>query len=130
MLKKHKLNLRKLHLQSMKNKLIIINALMSVVILFAILFQSVHSYEHLTEKLLEKKCYHQRHSNQEITHKHNSFDNCFVCQFAFSNYINISFNSNFGFIKNQILQLKTSYYKSITINIFDVNYLLRGPPFF
>ena len=40
----------------MKKKFVIINAFMSVVILFAIFFQSLHSYEHLAKELSEKKC--------------------------------------------------------------------------
>jgi archaellum component FlaF (FlaF/FlaG flagellin family) len=71
----------------MKKKFEIINALMSVVILFAILFQSVHSYEHLVKHLSEKKCLHKRVSSQEITHQHHNSNHCFVCEFGFSTFI-------------------------------------------
>lgn len=51
------------------------------------LFQFVHSYEHLAKQLSEKECTHKYNSKQEITHQHHNFDNCFVCDFTISNFI-------------------------------------------
>ena len=127
MLKKHKLNLRKLHLYLMKNKFIIINALMSVVILFAILFQSVHSYEHLLKELTEKKCLHKHDSEKEITHNH-KFEKCFVCEFAFSSYISTN-SSSFSFSNEVIIHKKPSFYYTNPNSFFTgISYSLRGPP--
>ncbi len=114
----------------MKKKFVIINALMSVVILFAILFQSLHSFEHLTKELTEKKCVHNHVSDKQITHEHQDFDKCFVCEFAFSSYISnkiqsFHFSNEFDFYKNDSYSLKES-------NFFftGISYSLRGPPIF
>ena len=112
----------------MKKKFVIVNAFMSVVILFAIFFQSVHSYEHLAKELSEKKCFHKHSSDKEITHQHKDFDKCFVCEFSFSGYIktnlkSFSFINGLNFYKNQSYFLKTSssYFSGIS-------YSLCGPP--
>ena len=128
MLKMLLASFRKITFGVMKKKFVIINALMSVVILFAIFFQSVHSYEHLVKKISEKKCLHKHVADKEITHRHNDFDKCFVCEFSFSSYINADFKSflfqnDFQFYKNPIYFFRTSnsYFSGIC-------YSLRGPP--
>ena len=75
----------------MKRKLQLLNFGMGLIVLFAILFQSVHSFEHLAKQLSEKQCHHKYHSHKtEINHSHHNFDKCFVCEFAFSSYIPLS----------------------------------------
>ncbi|CAN1490013.1 hypothetical protein MCETHM1_00167 [Flavobacteriaceae bacterium] len=69
----------------MKQKTVFINVLLTVAILFSILFQAVHSYEHHSEQLAIKKCVHQHSKNKtQIQHSHQSIDNCFTCGFSFS----------------------------------------------
>jgi hypothetical protein len=99
-------------------------------ILFAMLFQSVHSYEHLAKQLSEKKCFHKYNSCQEITHQHHSFENCFVCNFTLSNYIS-SDVSHFEFKKINIPS-GYSIFKSREITQFFKGSLfaLRAPPSF
>lgn len=112
----------------MKNKFAILNALMSVVILFAILFQSLHNYEHLLKQITEKKCFHKHVFDKEITHQHKHFDKCFVCEFAFSSFItsniqSFSFNNDSNFFK------KDSYFLQESNDFFSgISYSLRGPP--
>lgn len=112
----------------MLKKVVIANSLMSVVILFAILFQSVHSYEHLSKQLTEKKCLHKSDYSKNITHKHNTFDKCFVCEFAFSSAINNPVQS-FVF-SNDCQFFKThSYFLKESIPYFSgISYSLRGSP--
>jgi hypothetical protein len=114
----------------MKNKFVITNALMSIVILFAILFQSLHSFEHLIKELTEKKCLHKHVSDKEITHQHKDFDKCFVCEFAFSSYLPNKLQS-FNF-SNDIISYKIdSYFLKDSIYFFSgISYSLRGPPKF
>lgn len=112
----------------MKKKFVIINILMSIVILFAILFQSFHSYEHLVNQITEKKCLHKHVSDKEITHQHKHFDKCFVCEFAFSSYISsntqsFSFSNDSYFFKNDSYFLKES-----NVYFSGISYSLRGPP--
>lgn len=69
----------------MKNKANIFNFLFSGLVLFLILFQSLHSYVHLFEKISEEICVHEHDENKhDLTHAHHDFDNCFVCHFSFS----------------------------------------------
>ena len=114
----------------MKSKFAIINTLMSVVIMFAILFQSVHSYEHLAKQLTEKKCIHKHVSDKEITHHHKGFDHCFVCDFSFSSFI-----SSDGFCYNyqkiiSFSEFQFSDSKEITNYFKGSLFSLRAPPHF
>lgn len=63
-------------------------------LLFAITFQSVHSFEHLVEQLSKEHCQHKYdHSKTLISHSHTDFDNCFACEYSFSNFTFIDFLS-------------------------------------
>lgn len=112
----------------MKKKLVIINYFLMLTVLFAMLFQSVHSYEHLAKQLSEKKCYHKYNSSKEITHQHHSFENCFVCNFTLSNFIS-SDVSHFEF-KKITIPSGYSFFKSREITQFFKGSLfaLRAPP--
>ncbi len=112
----------------MKNKFVIINALISVVILFSILFQSAHSYEHLIKQLSEKKCLHEHRYNFEVTHEHQDFDKCFVCEFVFSSNVLQNLNS-FSFSNDAEIFKKESYFLTEFVPYFTgISYSLRGPP--
>ncbi len=101
-----------------------------IVMLFAMLFQSVHSYEHLAKQLTSKHCDHKYdRSKNQISHTHQNVDHCFVCEYSFSSYIPVDFFS-FGFKKP--IQ-NTSYHFALTENpiVFSGSQLaLRGPPSF
>ena len=104
------------------------NTLVSVAILFAIVFQSVHSFEHLVKQILEKKCFHNRHFHTEITHQHKSLDQCFVCEFTFSSYV-ITPSENFEFEVNPHFFKDDSYFDTAFNYYFKgISYPLRGPP--
>lgn len=76
----------------MKRKIIIINYSLVLVVLFGVLFQSIHSFEHLVKQLNSKHCLHKyNHSHTSITHSHDDFDDCLVCEYSFSNYIPTEF---------------------------------------
>ena len=101
---------------------------MSVVILFAILFQSIHSFEHLTKQLTEKKCLHKHTSIADITHEHKVFDKCFTCEFAFSSFISTSIQS-FVFANGLCLYNGNSYFLKESVHYYSgISYSLRGPP--
>jgi hypothetical protein len=97
-------------------------------LLFGITFQSVHSFEHLVEQLSKEHCQHKYdHRHAVISHSHQDFDDCFVCDYSFSNYITITFNTIdypsveynttclFGYVE------KLVFFTGSLIN-------LRGPP--
>ena len=99
-----------------------------VAVLSSILFQSVHTFEHILAEFSEQKCEHLYDTGQEqITHEHHDFDHCFSCDFHFSNYVvtdilsiqryfTATYNNYFDLVTDQI-----SYYSGI-------HYLVRGPP--
>jgi len=114
----------------MKKKLVILNSFLALAVLFTVLFQSVHSYEHLSQQLSEKKCHHKYTSKEEITHQHHEFDHCFVCNFTLSSFVSSNI-SHFEF-KNTIISFGHSIFKSKEITQFFKGSLfaLRAPPSF
>jgi hypothetical protein len=114
----------------MKKRLVILNSLLALAVLFSILFQSMHSYEHVAKQLSEKKCLHKYTSSKEITHQHHNFDNCFVCHFTLSNFIS-SDVSQFKF-KKITIPSRYSLFNSKEITQFFKGSLfaLRAPPIF
>ncbi|NDP27196.1 MAG: hypothetical protein GZ087_07195 [Flavobacterium sp.] len=114
----------------MKKKFVLLNYFLMVAVLFSMLFQSVHSYEHLAKQLSEKKCHHESSSKHQITHQHHKFDHCFVCDFTLSNFISSDI-SYFEF-KKIIIPTGSSSFKSREITQFFKGSLfaLRAPPIF
>ncbi|AOW08508.1 hypothetical protein [Flavobacterium gilvum] len=114
----------------MKKRQVILNSFLALAILFAMLFQSVHSYEHLAQQLSEKKCHHTYSSKHEITHQHHNFDHCYVCDFKISNFISAEIAS-YEF-QEVIIPFGCTFSKSKQITEFFKGSLfaLRAPPFF
>ena len=115
----------------MKNKFVFVNFSLMVAVLFAMLYQSVHSYEHLLVQLSQQKC-NQKHITKgiQVTHEHNDFEHCFSCEFLFSNFISsnlsvIKFSTNIVFFEDIFF-----YVKQINQFYNGISYSLRGPPFF
>lgn len=76
----------------MNKKFTLLNFSLVVVVLFGVLFQSIHSFEHLVEQLSKEHCHHKYHKDKtEFSHAHDDFDDCFVCEYSFSNYIPTAF---------------------------------------
>lgn len=99
-------------------------------VLFAILFQSVHSFEHLADEFTHDHCHHKYDTSKtEFTHAHHDFDHCFACEFTFSSYLPTEFFS-FSF---------TNSFKTLTQNTVKTEqpivfsgalFALRAPPVF
>ena len=119
-----------LYLQQMKKKFVIVNSFLAVAVLFSMLFQFVHSYEHLAKQFSEKECHHKYASSQEITHQHHEFEHCFVCHFSVSSFV----ASDIHHIEFKIFTFPTGYsfFKSVEITQFFKGSLfaLRAPPIF
>jgi len=115
----------------MKRKLLLTNALMGLMILFAIVFQSFHSCEHLIKQFSEKKCHHVYHNQKtEVTHGHDGLEKCFVCEFAFTSYTSTP-NNSFEFKKIEVSTSYTfCYSKEITQKYRGSLFALRAPPKF
>lgn len=114
----------------MKKKFVILNTFLALAVLFAMGFQSVHSFEHLAQQLSEKKCHHESTSKQQITHQHHNLDHCFVCNFSLSSFIAADISS-FEFQKTNFPSGYT-FFKSREITQFFKGSLfaLRAPPVF
>jgi hypothetical protein len=114
----------------MKKKFVIINSLLAIVVLFSILFQSVHSYEHLVKQISEKHCHHKPTSSSQITHQHHSFDHCFVCNYTLDSFISSNISS-FQCIKKPISTGYSFVYSKEITNFFRGSlFALRAPPHF
>ncbi|MEO8535030.1 MAG: hypothetical protein ABI441_14830 [Flavobacterium sp.] len=72
----------------MKKKVIRINLFMSFTVLFAMLFQTLHSYEHIYTQITQQQCDHKYAAHEkQITHSHSVENNCPICHFTFSTFI-------------------------------------------
>lgn len=102
---------------------------MSVTVLFAMLFQTIHSYEHIYKQLTEKHCNHHSVDGQkQITHSHSVDTNCHVCHFAFSTFIPNTFQA-LSFHKAAIETSYVFYYTKVASNLFKGSlFALRAPP--
>ncbi|MGO4770729.1 hypothetical protein ACEN2I_03625 [Flavobacterium sp. W22_SRS_FK3] len=112
-----------------RKKILIINLLMSLTVLFAMLFQTIHSYEHVYRQLTEKHCDHNygAHKNQ-ITHIHSVENNCPVCHFSFSTFISNQLHS-LTFQKVKQVTSTVFFYKTVTSPFFKGSlFALRAPP--
>lgn len=112
----------------MKKK-IIISVLLSVTVLFSILGQAIHSYDHHSKLLSEKKCQHDLSKNKnEITHSHTLFEKCMICDFNFNLYTtpdfySITFDRNNAIAQSILLcsQKQSSFFRGCLFS-------LRAPP--
>jgi len=113
----------------MKKRIVIVNFLASFTVLCAMLFQTVHSYEHFFKQLSEKPCEHHPSANQkEITHSHATDTKCQICHFSFSTFI----PNNFQALIFQKIQIETksvfTYTKSVSTFFKGSLFALRAPP--
>jgi PP-loop superfamily ATP-utilizing enzyme len=112
----------------MKKKFSIINLVLMIAVFFSILAQSVHSYEHVIKQFSEKKCEHKLTSASEITHQHQKFDTCYLCNFTVSSFVssNVKYFELYDLIKNSSNLPALS--KEITQFFKGSLFALRGPP--
>ena len=108
----------------------LISGMLIVAVVFIILFQSAHSYEHVSQQLSEKKCHHRYRFRSEITHSHHSYDHCFVCEFTPSH--SVIAGISFFEIKPLIATPKYTlfYAKEVAYYYKGSLFLLRAPPVF
>jgi hypothetical protein len=96
-------------------------------VLFSMLLQSVHSFEHLSHLFSEKECHHKYTGQTEISHQHHPFDHCFVCEFTFGTFLS---PKSFSY-QLQLQQRAIPYFFAATEAVFSFSgstYAPRGPP--
>jgi septin family protein len=113
----------------MKKNTVFINVILTVAILFSIVFQSLHSYEHHSEQLTIKKCVHKHSNNKtQIQHSHQSIENCFTCGFTFS-FSTTTVPAFFEFSQNsKVVSVLFSYFQPHFSFYKGSSFSLRGPP--
>ena len=96
-------------------------------VLFAILFQSLHSYEHfLGEELVINTLDSKQLDLHQNDHNH---DQCFVCEFTFSSFL-ASEKPSFTFF-SEIVKVPYQFPISVNPTVFSgLSFSLRGPPSF
>jgi hypothetical protein len=115
----------------MKKRLLIFNYSVLAAILFTVLYQSVHSFEHLVKQLTTEHCHHKYNGSNtaEITHSHHDYDHCFVCKYSFSNYIPTTiYSAEFFNVVSDTTRLFG--YGEKLVFFTGSFYNLRGPPSF
>jgi hypothetical protein len=102
---------------------------MGLVVLSAILFQSIHSLEHLAKQFSEKTCHHKYvHHKFELNHSHHDWEKCFACEFTLSSYFSNEIQT-FDFHKVVISTKYTfSHSKEIILYFKGSLFALRAPP--
>ncbi|MBP4139028.1 hypothetical protein [Flavobacterium geliluteum] len=113
----------------MKNKFAFLNFAVSLVVLFAMLFQTVHSYEHVYRQITETHCDHSDStSKNQITHSHSIDSDCSICHFAFSTFIPIDFYYA-AFTNFTEATSCTFLYAAVSTTFFKGSlFALRAPP--
>ena len=112
----------------MMKKYALVNVGLMLSVLFTMLIQSLHSFEHLHQLFQEKECHHTYSQNTEISHQHHPFDQCTVCEFTLGAFIPTS-----EFAYKTIEKTPTPPYFSLEtqdhISCFKGSlFALRGPP--
>ncbi|MFZ4105104.1 hypothetical protein [Flavobacterium sp.] len=113
----------------MINKSSLVSFAFGLLVLFAIVLQSAHSFVHLEKELAQKQCIHNEAKNQsQFTHAHHNLEHCFVCEFAFSTSIK---SDSFSFtFKKVVVPVWYSYFysKEIAQSFRGSLFALRAPP--
>ncbi|MCG9793384.1 hypothetical protein [Flavobacterium algicola] len=115
----------------MKIKYIIINVLLSMAVLFPILFQAVHSYEHFSEHEVVTYIFENATKNKtDLNNQQSKYEKCATCDFHFSSFtaddfFAFSLNAD-KFVKTATPTLLYKYSSFFKGAIFS----LRAPPLF
>ena len=103
---------------------------MPFIVLFAILFPAVHSYEHILDTQLSKeKIEYSVSEKPQFKSKLHSFHKCSICDFKFSAVGTLEFNV-FQFYKNVSVVKHIIFYSEQHFVFFKGSlFSLRAPPF-
>ncbi|SHL76162.1 hypothetical protein SAMN05444366_1464 [Flavobacterium saccharophilum] len=116
----------------MKKKFKILSLFLPLVVVFAILFPAIHSYEHIqNHNSSHKSIKLQFHTNKADLKVHDhSNEECAICHFKFSPVATFTFDC-FQFYKNSALIHTTHFYSKSFSEFFKGSlFSLRAPPVF
>ncbi|PXY42113.1 hypothetical protein DMB65_02430 [Flavobacterium cheongpyeongense] len=112
----------------MKKKWILISIILSMAVLFSILFQSIHSYEHHSLQIQKKEHHHLSNEKALIIDDHSAFEKCFTCDFSFSLFTVLTVYL-LPFYKNSSKNYSPFYYFQQHSLFFKGSlFALRAPP--
>lgn len=100
-------------------------------VLFTILFQSIHSYEHYSEQIVTKNSVkHFSKNKTEINSNQSINEECPICDFQFSSFTANGFYL-FSFDKNNVVKAFTFSFSEQHSSFFKGCFFsLRAPPLF
>lgn len=111
----------------MMNRFKTINFFFGLAVLFSMLFQSLHSIEHLAKQLSGESCFHKYSDKATLNHSH-YWEKCHVCEYAFSNYTETKF-ADFTLESYSVYFKTSTYHNSDFIPFYSgSSFSLRGPP--
>ena len=116
----------------MKKKFKILSFFLPLVVVFAILFPAIHSYEHIqSHNTSHKSIKLQFHTNKADLKVHDhATEECAICHFKFSPVATFSFYC-FQFYKNSAFIHTTPFYSNSFSEFFKGSlFSLRAPPVF
>lgn len=113
----------------MKKKFIIINVFLSMAVLFTILLQSIHTYDHHSEQISAKLSNQHHYKNKvETNNKHSLSEKCVTCDFNFYSFTTADFFV-FQFHINSAVKAVTSILSQPSSSFFKgCLFSLRAPP--
>lgn len=114
----------------MKKKFKIINLLLPLIVIFAILFPAIHSYEHIQNNHTVHKSTlkHSGSDKKEFKTHDDANEECAICHFKFSPVTPFSF-VHFDFYKSTCVTPYVYFYFKTYSNFFKGSlFALRAPP--
>ena len=113
----------------MKKSVSILKLLLPIIVLFAILFPAIHSYEHIHGHTSAHKTYIKYDSNKsEFRLQGHNNEQCALCHFKISPAATFSFPI-FSFLKCNTIDSFVAFYPKAYSNFFKgALFALRAPP--
>jgi len=113
----------------MKKKFQFLKLLLPIIVLFAILFPAIHSYEHIHNHTSSQKIAVKYHSDKSVFKVHDhANEECAICHFKISPVATFSFEPFVFYTSNSITSFVVFYTKAYS-NFFKGSlFALRAPP--
>ena len=112
----------------MKKQFKFISLFMPLLVVFAILFPAIHSYEHIQNHNAAHKISIQHHTGKTEFKLHKHSDECAICHFKFSPVSTFSF-VHFDFYKSFSITTNVGFYFKAYSSFFKGSlFALRAPP--
>lgn len=113
----------------MKKKFQYLKLLLPIVVLFAILFPAIHSYEHIHNHTSAHKSVLKYHTDKSEFKLHDhANEECAICHFKISPVATFSFET-FVFYKSNSINSFVAFYSKAYSNFFKGSlFALRAPP--